>query len=112
MAWVLAEMRRLLFDETPPYEWPDALINDILAEDANKYSAAAKLCRAKATQYAREAYSYRMTDGKAMDKKQRAAELRALADAFEKQAKSVPADAIVAGKFAVNDAGTDLTEFE
>lgn len=112
MAWVLAEMRRLLFDEAVPYEWPDALINDILAEEPNKYKAAAMLCRAKAAQYAREAYSYRMTDGKAMDKKARSEAMLTLADQYEKLAKSVPADALVAGKFAVDDAGTDLTEFE
>jgi hypothetical protein len=112
MAWTLAEMRRLLFDETVPYEWSDALINDVLTEDTNKYSAAAKLCRALATKYGREAYSYRMTDGKAMDKTQRAKELRAMADDFEKQAKSTPADALVLGKFAVADTGEDLTEFE
>jgi len=112
MAWTLLEMRRLLFDEAVPYEWSDALINDVLAEDTNKYSAAAKLCRALASKYAREAYSYRTTDGKAMDKTQRAKELRAMADDFEKQAKAAPADALVTGKFAVDDAtGTDLTDY-
>ena len=111
MAWTLPIMRRLLFDEAAPYEWPDALINDVLAEDANKYNAAAKLCRAKAVQYAREAYSYRTTDGKAMDKTQRAKDLREMADAFEKQAKAAPADALVPGKYAVDDVGTDLTEY-
>lgn len=111
MVWTLPIMRRLLFDETVPYEWPDALINDVLAEQANKYKAAAMLCRAKAAQYAREAYSYRTTDGKAMDKKAMSEAMLKLAEQYEKQAKSSPADALVPGKYAVDDVGTDLTEY-
>lgn len=112
MVWTLAEMRLLLFDTAVPYEWPDALMTSILADQPNKYKAAAMLCRAKAVQYGREAYSYKMTDGKAMDKTQRAKELRAMADDFDKQAKACPADAIVLGKYAVADTGEDLTEHE
>ena len=112
MVWTLAEMRLLLFDTAVPYEWSDALLASILVDQPNKYKAAAILCRAKAVEYGREAYSYKTTDGKAMDKRQRAAELRALADDFEKQAKSCPADAMVLGKYAVADTGEDLTEFE
>ena len=111
MAWTLPEMRLLLFDDTVPYAWSDALINQILAEEPNVYLAAAKLIRAYCVKAMRQLDSYRMTDGKQITRVN-LAQLRALADEYEDMAKSVPADALVPSKFAVDDAtGTDLTDY-
>ena len=112
MAWTLPEMRLLLFDDTVPYAWSDALINQVLAEEPNIYLAAAKLIRAYCVKAMRQLDSYRMTDGKQVTRVN-LAQLRALADEYEDMAKSVPADALITGKYAVDDAiGTDLTEYE
>ena len=112
MVWTLPEMRRLLFDEVVPYDWSDDLINQVLAEEANRYLAAAKLIRAYCVKAMRQLDSYRMTDGK-QAQRVNLAQLRALADEYEDMAKSVPADALITGKYAVDDAtGTDLTEYE
>ena len=112
MAWTLAEMRLLLFDDTMPYAWSDALINQVLAEEPNRYLAAAKLILAYCAKAMRQLDSYRMTDGK-QAQRVNLAQLRALADEYVDMAKSAPADALVVGKYAVDDAtGTDLTEYE
>jgi len=112
MVWTLAEMRLLLFDETVPYEWSNALINQVLAEEPNIYLAASKLIRAYCVKAMRRLDSYRMTDGK-QAQRVNLAQLRALANEYEDMAKSTPADAVIVGKFAVDDAtGTDLTEYE
>jgi len=112
MVWTLPEMRLLLFDDAAPLTWSDALINQVLAEEPNIYLAAAKLIRAYCIKAMLQLDSYRMTDGKQVQRVN-LAQLRALADEYEDMAKSAPADALVTGKFAVDDAtGTDLTEYE
>jgi uncharacterized coiled-coil DUF342 family protein len=106
----LAEIRRLLFDDTVPYDWSDDLINDVLAEETNKYRAAAKLLRAYIAKMARKLGSYRMTDGKSATRRS-LDELRALADDYERMSTSKLTE-VADLSIAVDRTGEDLTEYQ
>jgi len=107
----LADIRLLLFDETSPYTWPDAVINLVLATETNTHRAAAKLIRAYCAKAAREPESYRMTDGKSANRPSLTS-LLALADQYDAMAVQGGAFATVDGQFAVDVAGRDVTTFE
>jgi hypothetical protein len=81
------------------------------AATANDYKAAANLIRVFCALMATKPESYRMTDGKQFSRVN-LFQIRSLADDYDKMAVQGGAFATVDGKFAVDVAGRDVTEYE
>jgi len=84
MATNLEKVRVLIRDNVQPYTWTDAEIDIFLEiEETNLYLVAANVLRAWARDSYRLAVTYRMSDGKYMNKKSIVETLLAIAAQYD-----------------------------
>jgi hypothetical protein len=78
------KIRTLIRDNLTPYVWTDAELDVFIEiEGTDSYRCAANVLRAWAREKALEAYTYTMTDGKQMDKRNVTDALLAVAESYE-----------------------------